>query len=79
MEMANRSQAFEPRAFRAALDSSPLWGAGQVEETSNLMGHARKKVRRVVADQQGRELVEGPKEAGAGILCESRQISSVGS
>ena len=30
--MANQSQAFGARALRAALDSSPLWGAGRSEE-----------------------------------------------
>src|SRR6266568_5094849 len=29
IEMANQSQAFGSRALRAALDSSPLWGAGR--------------------------------------------------
>ena len=51
IEIATQSQAFGPRALRAALDSSPLWGAGQVEDTYNLVGHALKKVMRVVADR----------------------------
>ena len=42
LEMAHQSQAFGARALRAALDSSPLGGAGRVEDTSNLVGHARK-------------------------------------
>jgi hypothetical protein len=71
IEIANRSQAFGPRALRAALDSSPLWGAGRVEDTYNLVGHALKKVIRVVADQQGREPVEVAKEAGAELVCGS--------
>jgi hypothetical protein len=69
IELAKQSQAFGSRALRAALDSSPLWGAGRVEDTYNLMGHALKKVMRVVADQQGRELVEVAKEAGAEVVC----------
>jgi hypothetical protein len=69
IEVADQSQAFGPRALRAALDSSPLWGAGRVEDTYNLVGHALKKVIRAVADQQGRELVEVAKEAGAEIVC----------
>src|SRR5438105_3372224 len=69
IEMANQSQGFGPRALRAALDSSPLWGAGRVEDTYNLLGHALKKVMRVVADQQGRELVEVAQEAGAEVVC----------
>src|SRR5258708_12176668 len=64
IEIARQRQAFGPRALRAALDSSPLWGAGRVEDTYNLVGHALKKVLRVVADQQGRELVEVGQEAG---------------
>src|SRR5579859_2628348 len=36
IEVAIQSQAFGPRALRAALDSSPLWGAGRVEDTYNL-------------------------------------------
>src|SRR5947209_4832673 len=69
IQIANQSQAFGSRALRAALDSSPLWGAGRVEDTYNLLGHALKKVMRVVADQQGRELVEVAKEAGAELVC----------
>src|SRR5712691_895741 len=51
IEVATQSQAFGPRALRAALDSSSLWGAGRVEDTSNLVGHALKKVIRVVANR----------------------------
>src|SRR5215217_4533173 len=39
--------------LRAALDSSPLWGAGRVEDTINLLGHALRKVVGVLARQQG--------------------------
>ena len=45
--------------LRAALDSSPLWGAGRVEDTNNLLGHALRKVVGVLARQQGRGLAEG--------------------
>jgi hypothetical protein len=69
IEIASQSLAFGPRALRAALDSSPLWGAGRVEDTYNLLGHALKKVMRVVADQQGRALAEVAKEAGAELVC----------
>ena len=79
IEIASQSQEFGPRALRAALDSSPLWGAGRVEDTYNLVGHALKKVMRVVADQQGRELAEVAKEAGAELVCESKPESGVGS
>jgi transposase len=71
IEVASHSQAFGSRAFRAALDSSPLWGAGRVEDTYNLVGHALKSVMRVVADQQGRELAEVAHEAGAELVCDT--------
>jgi Transposase DDE domain/Transposase domain (DUF772) len=71
IELASRSHGFGPGALRAALDSSPLWGAGRVEDTYNLVGHALKKVLRVVAEQQGRGLVEVAKEAGAELVCGS--------
>ena len=42
-----------------------------MEDTYNLVGHALKKVMRVVADQQGRELAEVAQEAGAEVVCET--------
>src|SRR5260370_28794302 len=69
IEVATQSQAFGSRALRAALDSSPLWGAGRVEDTYNLVGHALQRVMRVVADQQGRELVGGGREGGGRLGC----------
>src|SRR5205807_3464970 len=69
IELGEQSGAFGSRALRAARDSSPLWGAGRVEDTYNLVGHALRKVMRVVADQQGRELAEVAQEAGAELAC----------
>ena len=37
LEVAQASGLFSPTALRVALDSSPLWGAGQVEDTYNLL------------------------------------------
>src|SRR5216684_3236673 len=53
VELAARTGGFGPRALRAALDSSPLWGAGRVEDTLNLMGHALRKALGVIAAAQG--------------------------
>jgi transposase len=64
IEMASQSHGFGPRAFRAALDRSPLWGAGRVEDPLHWVGHALGTVIRVVADQRGRERVEVAKKAG---------------
>jgi hypothetical protein len=65
IEIAAQSQAFGSRPLRAALDSSPLWGAGRVEDTYNLIGHALKKVIRVVADRAS-ERTDGGGERGWG-------------
>src|SRR5712691_8734424 len=57
--LAARTGGFGARALRAALDSSPLWGAGRVEDTINLMGHALRKALGVIAVLQGRGQAEG--------------------
>lgn len=44
VELARRHGGFEAKALRAALDSSPLWGRGRVEDTVNLIGHAARNV-----------------------------------
>ena len=53
VELAARTGGFGARALRAALDSSPLWGAGRVEDTFNLIGHALRKALGAVAVLQG--------------------------
>ena len=68
LEVATASGLFSPRALRAALDSSPLWGAGRVEDTYNLLGHALRKAVSVLARQQGRGLAETAAEAGAAVV-----------
>jgi len=65
LEVAQASAAFSPKALRVALDSSPLWGAGKVEDTYNLLGHALRKALSVIARQQGRGLTDVATEAGA--------------
>jgi transposase len=68
VEVAAQRGGFGSRALRAALDSSPLWGAGRVEDTYNLLGHALRKALGVLARQQGRGLADVASEAGAPIL-----------
>jgi hypothetical protein len=68
LEVAQEQGGFSPRALRAALDSSPLWGAGRVEDTVNLLGHALRKAVSVIARQQGRGLAEVAAEAGAELV-----------
>jgi hypothetical protein len=40
---AEQTGGFGARQLRAALDSTPLFGAGRVEDTLNLLGHALRK------------------------------------
>jgi hypothetical protein len=69
--MAEHVGGFGPRQLRVALDSSPLWGAGRVEDTLNLLGHALRKALGVIARQQGRELAAVATEAGADLVTHS--------
>ena len=69
--LARKTGGFGAGPLRAALDSSPLWGAGRVEDTINLMGRALRKALGVLARQQGRGLAgvaELAAEAGAPVL-----------
>ena len=71
VEVAAQRGGFSARQLRAALDSSPLWGAGRVEDTYNLLGHALKKALGVLARQQGRGLADIAAEAGAEVVAGS--------
>ncbi|HTU76390.1 MAG TPA: IS1182 family transposase [Trebonia sp.] len=75
VELAAATRGFGARALRAALDSSPLWGAGRVEDTFNLMGHALRKALGVIAVLQGRGQATGitdlARQAGAPQLAAS--------
>jgi transposase len=76
VEVARRRGGFASKRLRAALDSSPLWGAGRVEDTYNLLGHALKKALGVIASQQGRGLAEVAEEAGAGLLTSATSLKA---
>jgi len=49
IELAKETGGFGAGPLRAALDSSPLWGASRVEDTYNLLGHALRKALGVIA------------------------------
>jgi hypothetical protein len=53
VELARETGGFDvrklPRSLRVAVDSSPFEGAGRVEDTFNLLGHAARKVVTCVA------------------------------
>src|SRR5207249_1881980 len=67
IEVARETGAFGAGPLRAALDSSPLWGAGRVEDTYNLMGHALRKALGAIARQQGRGLAVVATEIGSSL------------
>ncbi len=71
VEMAKKKGGFSSRSLKAALDSSPLWGAAKVEDTYNLLGHALRKALGVIARQQEQELAAVATEAGAQMLTAS--------
>lgn len=73
--LARTTQAFDyrklPKDLRIAIDSSPLEGAGRVEDTVNLLAHAGRKIVDCVAD-----LLSWPRErvcteAGIPLLAET--------
>lgn len=56
-ELANETKAFDgkklPKTLRAGMDSAPLVGAGRVEDTINLLGHAARDVAKCAASLLG--------------------------
>ena len=75
VELARTTKAFDfkklPKTLRVAVDSSPLEGAGRVEDTINLLGHAARKVAMCAADLLGWPLERVAKEAGIPVLLEA--------
>lgn len=57
-EIARTTKGFDakklPKTLRIAVDSSPLAGAGRVEDTINLIGHAARKVAMTAAKRRSR-------------------------
>ena len=75
VELARATKAFDPRklpkTLRVAIDSSPLEGAGRVEDTFNLLAHAARKVVRCAADLLGWTEAKVCRQAGIPLLVES--------
>ena len=75
VELAKRTQAFDyrklPTTLRVAIDSSPLEGAGRVEDTVNLLAHAARHVVRCAAGLLGWTDVRVCRQAGIPLLVES--------
>ncbi len=62
VEIAKEQGGFGSSNLRAALDSSPLWGAAKVEDTYNLLGHALRKTVRLMAQACGQPIAQVAKE-----------------
>ena len=68
VELAKQTKIFDwkklPKTLRLAVDSRPLEGAGRVEDTLNLLGHATLKLLRAAAAQLDRKADEIATSAG---------------
>jgi Transposase DDE domain/Transposase domain (DUF772) len=62
--LARASRGFSHTALRAAFDASPLFGAGRVEDTFNLIGHAVREVLSTVAGRLGVDIEQAAERAG---------------
>lgn len=75
VELARKTKEFDwrklPKSLRVAIDSSPLQGAGRVEDTINLLGHAARKVVLAVATLLGLNFENVCHSAGIPLLLES--------
>ncbi len=54
IELAEGAGGFNRRRLRLALDSSPIWGAGRVEDTYNLIGTALRRALTALGQLAGR-------------------------
>lgn len=66
--LARETGLFGDKQLRVALDSAPLWGAGRVEDTFNLIGHAMLIVARCTASVAGVEVSEVLEGAGVELV-----------
>jgi hypothetical protein len=75
VELAKTTKAFDPRklpkTLRVAIDSSPLEGAGRVEDTFNLLAHAARNVVTCAAGLLGWPHATVCRQAGIPLLVES--------
>ena len=75
VELAKATKAFDPRklpkTLRVAIDSSPLAGAGRVEDTFNLLAHAARKVVSCAAGLLGWTPEQVCRQAGIPLLLAS--------
>ena len=75
VEVARATKAFDPgklpKTLRVAIDSSPLAGAGRVEDTVNLLAHAARNVVSCAAGLLGWSTEQVSRQAGIPLLIPS--------
>src|SRR6266568_2187155 len=75
VELAQKTKAFDwkklPKTLRVGVDSRPLEGAGRVEDTFNLLGHAGRKIVECMAAVLETDAEEVCQQAGAPLLAAS--------
>src|SRR5262249_4143035 len=71
VELARTTRGSSHKALKAALDSSPLFGAGRVEDTFNLLGHAVRDVVRTIAARLDLPLDEAARRSGVPLVAGS--------
>jgi hypothetical protein len=75
VELAKQSRAFDwkklPKSVRVAVDRRHLEGAGRVEDTINLLGHAGRKIAECIAAELETSVEEVCRQAGAPLLAAS--------
>lgn len=75
IEVAKDTKGFDwkklPKSLRVAVDSRPLAGAGRVEDTVNLLGHAGRKIAELAAQLTGQDFEIICSKAGAPLLLNS--------
>src|SRR5512135_1568646 len=68
VELARTRGGFEAKTLRLALDSSPLWGHGRVEDTFNLLGHAAQQVIACLAELTQHEVAHVIEQIGLSLF-----------
>jgi hypothetical protein len=75
VEVAKQSKGFDgkktPKSLRVGVDSRPLEGAGRVEDTINLLGHAGRKIAECIALSLGTDVEEVCQQADVPLLMAS--------
>jgi hypothetical protein len=68
VELARTRGGFDAKTLRLALDSSPLWGHGRVEDTFNLLGHAAHQVIACLAELTQHEVAHVMEQIGLSLF-----------